>query len=130
MQKKFIITGTIFGLFAVILGAFATHTLCPVMPDGAMDSLQTGIRYQMYHALLFVILAAVGSYLHEGILKLIYFLLLAGIILFSGSIYFLTIGPLMNMDMKFLGPITPIGGLCLILAWIFIVFAALGKRGG
>ncbi|HSP41090.1 MAG TPA: DUF423 domain-containing protein [Gillisia sp.] len=121
MHRRYYIAGFAFGLTGVILGAFATHGLKPVLSPAAMDSFETGIQYQIYHALLLLLL---GN-MKEVILKqsnLIFYLLVFGIILFSGSIYFLATREITNFNIGFLGPVTPLGGSLLILCWIILLW--------
>jgi uncharacterized membrane protein YgdD (TMEM256/DUF423 family) len=126
--KKYIVTASILGALAVMLGAMAAHGLEPLLEERALNAFKTASRYQMYHALAFLGLAVISKHLHERTMKWIYSLMLTGTILFCGSIYLLTTAPVMGMEFKFLGPITPLGGLLLITSWIFIGVAALKKK--
>lgn len=121
MHRRFYIAGFAFGLTGVILGAFATHGLKPVLSPAAMESFDTGIQYQIYHALLLLML---GNLKEEKIKtgNLIFYLLVIGIILFSGSIYLLSTRSITNLEIGFLGPVTPIGGSLLILCWIILLY--------
>lgn len=123
MDKKLISTGAIFGMTAIILGAFGAHALKKVLPAEQLVTFETGVRYQMYHA-LFLILIGMITALPEKTKKTIYFLVLSGISLFSGSIYLLATNNITSFDFKVIGFVTPIGGLLLILAWgvLFINF--------
>lgn len=116
MQKKIFIAATLLGLLGVVLGAFAAHGLRSVLTDSALESFQTGVRYQMYHA-FFLFFIGLNSHLSALQKKYIFSLTLAGILLFSVSIYLLATNALTSIDFTFLGPITPIGGLFLISAW-------------
>ena len=120
MQKKIFITATLLGLLGVILGAFAAHGLRSLLTDSALESFQTGVRYQIYHA-FFLFIVGVNSHLSPLQKKYIFSLTLAGILLFSVSIYLLATNALTSIDFTFLGPITPIGGLLLIFAWGFLL---------
>ena len=84
-----------------------------------LASFKTGVRYQTYHGFALLILPLLQVYCSKS-LKTIQILLLAGTTLFSGSIYLLSIQEILGMNLKFLGPITPIGGTLLILAWILL----------
>ena len=121
MQKKIFITATLLGLLGVVLGAFAAHGLRSVLTDSALESFQTGVRYQMYHA-FFLFFIGLNSHLSALQKKYILNLTLAGIFLFSVSIYLLATNALTSIDFTFLGPVTPIGGLLLIFAWGFLLF--------
>ena len=119
---KFIKTGIFFCLTAVILAAFGAHSLKQVLTEKQLSSFQTGINYQFLHGLVILILSLNATYFTSklnGILKM----MIAGIILFSFSIYLLTIQDILGFSMSFMGPITPIGGLLLISAWIMLFFS-------
>ena len=121
IQRKIFITATLLGLVGVVLGAFAAHGLRSVLTDSALESFQTGVRYQMYHA-FFLFVIGLNSHLSSAQKKYILGLTLAGIILFSLSIYLLATNALTSIDFSFLGPITPFGGLLLISAWGFFLY--------
>jgi len=116
MNKKLIATGALFGMIAIILGAFGAHALKKVLLPEQLITFETGVRYQMYHA-LFLIFVGILTDLSEKAKKAIYYLVVFGIVLFSGSIYLLATNPLTSFDFKVIGFITPIGGLLLIVAW-------------
>ena len=127
MQKKIFIAATLLGLFGVVLGAFAAHGLRSVLPESALESFQTGVRYQMYHA-FFLFFIALNSYLSVMQKKYIFSLALAGILLFSVSIYLLATNAMTSIDFSFLGPITPFGGLLLISAWGFLLYGLINLK--
>ena len=116
MDKKIISTGAIFGMIAIILGAFGAHALKKVLSIEELSTFETGVRYQMYHA-LFLLFIGLATQLPQKTKKTIYYLVVFGIILFSGSIYLLATNSLSAFDFKVIGFVTPIGGLLLILAW-------------
>lgn len=120
MNKKILITASVFGVIAVILGAFAAHGLENRVSTDAIDTFQTGVRYQMYHALLLLFVANT-SYLKTNKKKGILYLIIIGILLFSGSIYGLATNVLTSFDFKSIAFITPIGGFLLILSWIVML---------
>ena len=120
MQRKFLISGALFGMIAVITGAFAAHGLKPLLSQEAITSFETGVRYQMYHALLMLILGS-SNILSNKILKPIFYLLVLGVVLFSGSIYALATNNLSVIDFKSIALITPLGGTLLILSWGLIL---------
>lgn len=121
MKKNMLITGAILGLLAVIFGAFGAHGLKESLAPEALNSFETGVRYQMYHALL-MLLAAASFSLSQKALKALFYLLLSGILLFSGSIYLLTTRPLTGIDISAIAWVTPIGGALLIAGWALLVF--------
>ncbi len=121
MQRRYYIAGFAFGLTGVILGAFATHGLKPGLSPAAMDSFETGVQYQIYHALLLIILGNLKEKVAK-VSNLIFYLLVFGIILFSGSIYLLATREITNLNIGFLGPVTPLGGSLLILCWFLLIW--------
>ncbi|UQD55860.1 DUF423 domain-containing protein [Flavobacterium sp. K5-23] len=127
MDKKTVTTGALFGMIAIILGAFGAHALKKVLPAEQLLTFETGVRYQMYHA-LFLILIGTTSIISEKIKKTIYNLVLFGVILFSGSIYLLATNNISQFDFKVIGFITPIGGLLLILAWGILFYDFIKKK--
>lgn len=119
-MNLFITTGAIFGALAIILGAFGAHALKKIFSDDQLKNFETGVKYQMSHALLLVVLGF-NIQLITQYQNLIYYALTWGILLFSFSIYGLCISSALNKKLKFLGPITPIGGLLLLLGWILLI---------
>jgi len=120
MNKKILVAGSVLGLLAVILGAFAAHGLKDSLTKEAIDTFQTGVRYQMYHA---IVLLFVGSttYLKAKTKNLMFYTVIVGVLLFSGSIYGLSTNILTGFDFKAIGFVTPIGGFFLIVSWIFML---------
>jgi uncharacterized membrane protein YgdD (TMEM256/DUF423 family) len=116
MNKKLITIGSLFGMIAIILGAFGAHALKKMLPPEQLITFETGVRYQMYHA-LFLIFISLLTDLSEKSKKAIYYLVVFGVLLFSGSIYLLATNNLTSFDFKVIGFVTPIGGLLFIVAW-------------
>ena len=127
MDKKIITTGAIFGMLAIILGAFGAHALKKVLSIEQLTTFETGVRYQMYHALFLLFIGLIPS-LSAKTKKIIYNLIFLGVIFFSGSIYLLATNDLMAFDFKVIGCITPIGGLLLILGWAVLLYHFLKKK--
>ena len=121
MDKIALISGAIFGLTAVIFGAFGAHLLKKKLSKEQLQSFETGVKYQMYHA---IVLLVFGSQFNSltAINNYIIYVFIVGIILFSFSIYGLVISSANNKKMKFLGPITPLGGLLLVLGWGLLIY--------
>ncbi|WPY98301.1 DUF423 domain-containing protein [Christiangramia sp. OXR-203] len=117
-NRKFLVTGAIFGLIAVILGAFAVHGLKETLSEASLNSFETGVRFQMYHAFLMLIL---GIIITEKDNKLLFYLFLLGTILFSGSIYLLSTTAVTGVDFSAIALVTPIGGGLLIVGWFLLV---------
>jgi len=126
MERKIILTATLFGVIAIILGAFGAHALKETLTPEQLTSFETGVRYQMYHA-FFLFFVASRKELSLKTLKVIYNLVLAGVLLFSGSIYLLTTKNITTIDFKIIGFVTPIGGLLLIFAWL-VLFTTFFKK--
>lgn len=127
MDKKIISTGAILGMLAIILGAFGAHALKKILAIEQLTTFETGVKYQMYHA-LFLLFIGLSS-LSQKAKKTIYFLVVLGVIFFSGSIYLLaTNGHFIPFDFKTIGFVTPIGGLLLISAWGSLFFSLFDKK--
>ena len=121
MHKGFLKTAALLGAFSVALGAFAAHTLKGSVSTEALEIFETSVKYQFYHVFG---LLAVGIIYKEFSSKLLVWagrLFIAGIILFCGSLYILT-ATIASGETSFnwIGAITPFGGLCFILGWIFL----------
>ena len=116
MDKKTITAGAFLGMLAIILGAFGAHALKAVLTPEQLITFETGVRYQMYHALFLIFIGTTGL-LSQKIKKTIYYLVLVGVLFFSGSIYLLATNSLTSFDFRVIGFITPIGGFLLIVAW-------------
>jgi uncharacterized membrane protein YgdD (TMEM256/DUF423 family) len=127
MNKKTITTATVLGVIAIIFGAFGAHALKNVVAPEQLITFETGVRYQMYHA-LFLLFVGLLTNLSEKAIKTIHNLVLAGVILFSGSIYLLATNVLTAFDFKTIGFVTPIGGALLIAAWLVLLFQNLKKK--
>lgn len=122
MNKKILITATILGLLSVVFGAFGAHSLKTLISIESLQTFETGIRYQMYHAIL---LLFVGNteLIKQKTKKIIFYLIILGVILFSGSIYGLATNNITSFDYKTIGFITPIGGLLLIISWLLLLIS-------
>lgn len=127
MNKAIIGTASVIGLISIILGAFGAHAFKEVLTVEQLVSFETGVRYQMYHA-LFLLFIATTSLLSDRQKKTIFTVTLIGLLFFSGSIYLLATQSLSGIDFKFLGPVTPIGGLFLISAWLLTTIYALRQK--
>ncbi len=133
IQKQFITIGLL-GAIAVALGALGAHALKNQLPSGLittdqLNGFDTAVKYQMYHTLAMFLVILLNKDNSKKILKYAYNLFFWGIILFSGSLYFLCTRNLLGAEwLKFLGPITPIGGILFIFGWLLLVFAALKTK--
>jgi len=109
-------TACVFGLLAVVLGAFGAHGLQKLVEAKSVASFETGVRYQMYHAFLLFVLGLLPN-ISQQVKRTVFYLVVAGVVLFSFSIYLLAINTLVDFDFKVVAFITPIGGALLIAAW-------------
>ncbi len=125
MNKNIMACGAAFALTAVILGAFAAHALKEILSNNQLASFETGVRYQMYHG--FVLLFTGFAFDKIKNTAIISKLFIIGTLLFSLSIYLLNLQVLIGTSLSFLGPITPIGGMLLIIGW-FIFLLSLFKK--
>ena len=108
-------------MFSVILGALGSHAFKKILPLEKLQSFEIGVKYQMYHALLLLIL---GFYLKfdTQIEKTTSWLIILGTFLFSISIYFLSFQEVLGKNLRFLGPITPLGGVLMISGWALLIY--------
>ena len=123
MNRKIILTAALLGVISIVFGAFGAHALKKLVDANALATFETGVRYQMYHA-LFLLFLATNQSIQEKTKKVIHILVIFGVLFFSGSIYLLATNEITSFDFKIIGFITPIGGLLLIIAWslLFIDF--------
>jgi uncharacterized membrane protein YgdD (TMEM256/DUF423 family) len=120
MDRKIILTAAFLGGISIILGAFGAHALKKLIDINALATFETGVRYQMYHA-LFLLFVATNGIIQEKTKKVIHILVIVGVLFFSGSIYLLATNAMTSFDFKVIGFITPIGGLFLIVAWSLLI---------
>lgn len=116
MNKALLVTATILGITGIILGAFAAHGLKELVSSESIQTFETGVKYQMYHA-IFLLIIGTSQIVNQNFKRIIFWLTLLGILMFSGSIYGLATNSLSGFDFKTIGFVTPIGGLLLIGAW-------------
>lgn len=121
MDKKIISTAAVLGMIAIILGAFGAHGLKKVLSIEQLATFETGVKYQMYHA-LFLLFIGTTTLINQKLKKTILTLTVTGVLFFSGSIYLLATNSLTPIDFKAIGFITPIGGLFLIISWLLLFF--------
>jgi uncharacterized membrane protein YgdD (TMEM256/DUF423 family) len=119
-MKVFIMLGAINALLAVALGAFGAHGLEGKLEQKYMDIWKTGVQYQMFHALgLLLVAFLAGKYPDSSLVSWSGWLLLIGIVLFSGSLYVLSL-----TKVSILGAITPLGGISFLIGWFLLILAA------
>ena len=134
MSKKILASGFIFAALSVIIGAFAAHGLQKYLDNGMMDEhnmkvFETGARYQMYHAFAIIVCGILIKLFGENKLwKISTWLFVIGIIFFSGSLYLLSTNKILGIqNWNWIGPITPLGGLCFTSGWILLAIGILKK---
>jgi len=128
MHKKFITTGALLGAIAVALGAFGAHGLKKIVPAETVQTFQTGVQYQMYHALALLLAGLLYEKCNPKFVQIAGTLFIIGIILFSGSLYLLTAGKAAETtSLDKAGIITPIGGFAFIAGWLFLFLASMKK---
>jgi len=119
MQRTFLIIAAVSGLIAVLLGAFGAHALRGKLEPKLFDVFETGVRYQFFHTFALIAVALLIDKLGTAQLVPAGWLFVAGIVLFSGSLYLLAV-----KSWKWLGPVTPLGGLLFIAGWVMLLIAA------
>ncbi|WP_036380339.1 DUF423 domain-containing protein [Muricauda sp. MAR_2010_75] len=128
MNRTIILTGVVFGLLAIVLGAFGAHGLEKLVNADAVSTFETGVRYQMYHA-LFLLFLGIWDGLKNRSKKMIFVMIVIGVILFSFSIYLLALNSLTAFDFRIIGFLTPMGGVFLILGWFLLGYYILTQKG-
>jgi len=120
MNQITLLFASSYGMLAVIFGAFGAHALKKILTEDLLKNFETGVKYQMYHAL---VLLFIGKYLkfQTTLETYIAYSFIIGIFLFSFSIYGLVLSSAKNKKIKFLGPITPLGGLFLVIGWGMLI---------
>ena len=120
MSKVFIILGSLNAFLAVALGAFGAHGLQNKLTEQMLATYETGVKYHMMHALGLILIGIISRYTSGSVLiNWSGWLICAGIVLFSGSLYVLSIS-----GIRWLGAITPLGGLCFLAGWLLLAVAA------
>jgi uncharacterized membrane protein YgdD (TMEM256/DUF423 family) len=129
MNRQILVTASVFGALAVILGAFGAHALKERLGATELDNWKTAVSYQFYHTLALLFLAIIAGEAKNNYHMLAYYFFVAGMLLFCGSIYLLATRSLTGITRtSILGPITPLGGLSLILGWVFLLLSAVKSR--
>lgn len=124
MKENLLILGGVYGGLAVLFGAFGAHALKKVLNEASQSSFETGVRYQMYHALILILCAVIFPFTTTSQILMGWCFVL-GTFLFSFSIYGLTLSSARGKKIKFLGPVTPLGGLLLLIGWAIFTYNAM-----
>ena len=120
MKQTVLIIGSIYGMLSIILGAFGAHAFRNILSVDKLESFEVGVRYQMYHAIVLLVLGFFLSF-ETSIERWSAWSLIIGTFLFSVSIYLLSFADYWNLNLKFLGPITPLGGFFMIIGWTLLI---------
>ncbi|MCL1146015.1 DUF423 domain-containing protein [Shewanella sp. 10N.261.52.F9] len=123
MRNGFLLLAALSGFIAVALGAFGAHGLKNVAPPELIAIFNLGVEYQFYHTFALIAVAFAGHWLKSRLLDWAGYMFIAGMILFSGSLYMYAL-----IGAKWTGPVTPIGGVCFLLGWLFIAVAVWRNR--
>ncbi|WP_417761315.1 DUF423 domain-containing protein [Shewanella sp.] len=123
MKKGLFMLAAISGFFAVALGAFGAHGLKSVAPPNLIAIFNLGVEYQFYHTFALIAVAFAGHWINSRLLNWAAGFFIAGIALFSGSLYLYAI-----LGVKMLGIVTPFGGVCLLVAWMLLAAAVYRHR--
>ncbi|MGI4751378.1 MAG: DUF423 domain-containing protein [Janthinobacterium lividum] len=127
MNKQIILTAAIYGVLAVLTGAFGAHALKSKLEPAQLEVWHTAVQYQFYHVFALLFLSTLNT-LNNNLLEWSYYLFTFGIVLFSGSLYLLATRQVLGWNwLRFLGPVTPLGGLFFILGWIMLGLGVLKK---
>jgi len=127
MNKRIILTGTLFGLLGVVLGAFGAHGLEGKISEASLDNYKTAVSYQFYHTFAILYLSTF-SRAKNGLINFSFLAFTVGILLFSGSLYLLSTREITHFSSSILGPVTPLGGLCFVLGWISLFIATIRHK--
>jgi uncharacterized membrane protein YgdD (TMEM256/DUF423 family) len=120
VARFFLVIAAVSGFFAVVIGAFAAHGLKQMLAPEMIEVVKTGVQYQMYHALVLMLVALWFKQKPAASgLKAAGLAFILGTLLFSGSLYALALGA-----PRWLGPITPLGGLCFLVGWLLLTISA------
>lgn len=128
MNRRIIITASIFGLLAVVAGAFGAHGLKPYLDADKLEVWHTAVQYQFYHVFALLFLSTFAR-IKNSLISISYYLFTFGIIFFSGSLYLLACRDLLGYSwLNNIWPFTPLGGFLFIIGWITLAMAAFKTR--
>jgi len=127
LRRNIVVTAAILTAFTIALGAFGAHGLEKLVSQDAINTFETGVRYQMYHCLAMLIIGFT-TIISESTARWVFRFFIFGIILFSGSIYFLALKQILPFSVSFLGPVTPLGGLLFIIGWLRLAYGLLTMK--
>ncbi|MCU4174805.1 DUF423 domain-containing protein [Carboxylicivirga sp. N1Y90] len=126
MKQAVMIVGSIYGGLSVILGALGAHALKKVLSEVQLASFEVGVKYMMYHAIVLLLVGFVFNF-ETKLQRTMAWSFAIGTFLFSCSIYFLSLSDVLGMNFRFLGPVTPLGGLFMIVGWVLLLISVMKK---
>lgn|GEM_PF-43228 len=124
LDKRIVVTASFLGALTIAIGAFGAHGLKQLVEADVITSFETGVRYQMFHLIVLLIIGF-SVPISATTKKWVFWFFIGGIILFSGSIYIMVLKEILPFDVKFLGPVTPLGGLSFIIGWLRLGYGLL-----
>lgn len=127
MNKKIVITAAILAAVTIAIGAFGAHGLKELVTASSLASFETGVRYQMYHALALFAIGLAPS-ITEKLKRRVFWLFILGIVFFSGSIYLLSLQEVLPFSVKGIAFLTPLGGLLFIVGWVWLALGVYKNR--
>lgn len=128
MFRVAIISGVLFAMTSVILGAFGAHALKEILSEDMLQTFETGVRYQMYHGLGLLMTGLISVRVANSKIKYATYFFILGIFLFSGSLYILSLLKANGLiGLGGLGLLTPIGGVFFILGWVMLLISIMQK---
>ena len=127
INKNIVITAALLAALTIMIGAFGAHGLKELISEKSLVSFETGVRYQMYHVIVMLVLG-----LSTGVLpktkKWVFRFFIIGVLFFSGSIYLLALNEFLPFDAKFIAFTTPIGGFLLIIGWLRLAYGVIVNK--
>ena len=121
IKRKIRLFGALFMTFGILLGALGSHYFKSILSESTLASFEVGLRYLLYQGLGLLFLSVI-EFNNKKVISRLYYLLVGGTLVFSGSIFILSFKSFMPFSVSFLGPLTPIGGTSLILGWSYAVY--------
>ncbi len=120
MKQIVLVVASVYGALSVVFGALGAHALKKILTESQLQSFETGVKYQMYHAIVLLVLGLFFNF-ETRLQSSMGWMFITGVFLFSLSIYLLSLSSVLGLNLRFLGPVTPLGGLLMILGWIFLL---------
>jgi uncharacterized membrane protein YgdD (TMEM256/DUF423 family) len=127
MNRNIVIAASCLLILAVVLGAFGAHGLKELVSSERLQTFEVGVKYQFYQGLGLLVLGLNADKIRFS-LKAVWILLIIGTLMFSVSIYFLAIQEVIGVNLRFLGPVTPIGGLLMIMGWSMFLWNIIRQK--